>query len=189
MSCPAQFWLSPSLGTKLADSFAIACRWKTVVFVFLYYLPFIPRTRLKRLERPSSRISINLGDQVTQGRPPRPGAPGPPSLSGLLNEHSLERKLHRVLSGVISSQAIWGHHKRTNHPLRLSLDRLGFTVESRSTGYQPKTAFCRFGCGQRLASPLTQREDPPTTNSNDYVVAQLLGATAREFKRRWNLGG
>ena len=129
---------------------------KTAEFVCSYLSPPKPRARLNRLGRPSLRVCHILGDQVTQDRPPRPGVPGPPSLPGLLNEQSVERKLHRLLSGVFSAQAVWTHPKRIKSPLRLNLDCLGITVESRSTGYQPKPLIKGLGCGLRLAAPLTR---------------------------------
>ena len=137
-------------------------RWlrKTAVFVCSYLSPpKLPRIRLNRLERPSLRISHCLGDQVTQDSSPRPRAPGPPSPSRLLNEQSVERKLHRLLSGVISALAGWTHRQRINRPLKLSLICLGITVESRSTGYQPKTK--GLGCRLRLALPLTRTGRSP----------------------------
>ena len=132
----SHFWLCPS-GTRLRRLDAcLRCSPfapKTKVYVCLSYLPPPPRTRLNRLERPSLRISYCLGDQVTQDSSPRPRAPGPPSLPKLLNEQALERKLHRLLSGVLSAQAGRTHRQRFNCPLKLSQIRLGITLESRST--------------------------------------------------------
>ena len=139
---------------------------KTKVYVCLSYQPPPPRIRLNRLERPSFRVCQLLGDQGTQGRPPRPRAPGPPSLPGLLNEQLVERKLHRLLSGVISAQVVGIHHKRTNRPLRLNHDYLGITVESRSTGYQPKPFSKGLGCMAQVGLAADAVQDVPPKPQN-----------------------
>ena len=103
--------------------------------MYTYYsvVPLPANYRLGLLERPSSRISYCLGDQVTQGRPLRPRVPGPPSSLKLLNEQVLERKLRHLLSRVISFQIGWSHHQGVDNPLVLVLLYLEISVESRST--------------------------------------------------------
>ena len=119
--------------------------------MYTYYsvVPPLANSRLGKLERPSSRISCCSGDQVTQGRPLRPRVPGPPSSPKLLNEQVLKRKLRCSLSRVISFQVDWNHQQGVEDPLKLILLYLESSVESRSTGYQPKDLSERL-CRARL---------------------------------------
>ena len=118
---------------------------KTQVYTYYSVVPPLPNNRLGLLERSSSRISHRSGDQVTQGCPPRPRVPGPPSSPRLLNEQAPERKLRRSLPRVISFQIGWNHRQGANTPLGLIPPYLAIAVESRSTGYQPKGWWLKGG--------------------------------------------